>query len=332
MDVVEGDVLEDRAADGVQDDAGVAFAGTIAAGERIVGKRRRIRGHRAVDVAERDVADDAGRGGGRGRSLRTLRGLRRLLLLAALRRADADADRAGHILEQQVRERHVLEARSRAAVELERTAEHLVQHAVRDGDVLGSAAAEAEDGPARAEVAVGHRDVLAAAEQRARIVLTLDRAVADGDVLAADEMKPVVVAADAVEDVEPFHLDVACTDDAHAVVGAPPEAHVLHAEMITAIEQQMIRAAVAADAARRRHTGSRRVKLDALAVDETRAFDRDVRRANGEEERPVAVDERRIAAKRIASTACCVPSALPSSVPDAAMCRVTWLFSSTVPM
>src|SRR5262249_4524622 len=154
---------------------------------------------------------------------------------------DADPDRAGHFLQDDVRERHVLEPRPRTPVELERTAEYLMQHTVRHRDVLGDATAEAEDGPPRAEVGARHRHELAAPEQRAGVVLRLDGAVADRDMLAADEMEAVVVAVDAVEDVQAVHDDVLALNDADAVVGAVPEPQRADAEMLAAMEQQMIR-------------------------------------------------------------------------------------------
>ena len=83
----------------------------------LVGRQlRRIGRYRPVDVAERNVADDSG--------LRVRNGV------GALGRTDADADRAGHVLQDQIREGHVLEARSRAPVELDRAPVDLVQHAI----------------------------------------------------------------------------------------------------------------------------------------------------------------------------------------------------------
>src|SRR6266567_908311 len=116
-------------------------------------------------------------------------------------------------------------------MELDRAAVDLVQHAVRHGDVLGFAAAEAEHRPARAERGVRDRDELAAPEQRAGIVLRLDVAVADGDVFGADEMEAVVVAIDAVVDVEAVHVDVLALDDADAVIRALEEPQIPDAQV-----------------------------------------------------------------------------------------------------
>ena len=107
--------------------------------------------------------------------------------------------------------------RIRPELHLDGAAVGLIDDAVGDRDVLRIAAAEAEHRPARAEGAVGHRHELATAEQRAGVVLRLHVAVADVDILAADEVEAVVVAVDAVVDVDAVDPHVIALDDAHGM-------------------------------------------------------------------------------------------------------------------
>ncbi len=58
VDVVEGDIFEDRSSDGAERDAGVALSEVVVAGDGGVAELWRVGGDGAVDVAEGDVADD----------------------------------------------------------------------------------------------------------------------------------------------------------------------------------------------------------------------------------------------------------------------------------
>jgi len=58
MDVVEGDVFDDRSTDGAEGDGGALLAGVVTAGDSGLAKLRRVGGDGAVDVAEGDIADD----------------------------------------------------------------------------------------------------------------------------------------------------------------------------------------------------------------------------------------------------------------------------------
>src|SRR5260370_23417160 len=108
----------------------------------------------------------------------------------------ADGDRSGDVAHHQIAERDVLDSRPRAEAHLDDAAVGVVDHAVGNRDVLALAAAEPENRPARAERAVCHRDELVAAEQGARVVLAHHVAVHDVDVVAAVNMKSVVVQVD----------------------------------------------------------------------------------------------------------------------------------------
>ena len=206
-----------------------------------------------MDVAEGDVAHDRGfvvgvlsvgvhvvrdatswRAGGDG---------------ARSARAYGDVDRAGDVFEDDVREGYVFVAGAGVALEFDGAAVDLVEDAVGDGDVFGEASAEAEDGPASAEDAVGDGDEFAASEEGAGVVLRKDDAVVDGDVLGADEVEAVVVAVDAVVDVDGVHVDAPGLDDADAVVGAVDEIDVADDEVFALVGEDVVGTLVAAEAA-----------------------------------------------------------------------------------
>jgi len=212
-------------------------------------------------------------------------------------RAYGDVDGAGNVLENDVGEGDVFVTGAGVSLELDGAAVNVVQDAVGDGDVFGEASAEAEDGPAGAEDAVGDGDEFAASEEGAGVILREDDAVVDGDVLGADEVEAVVVAVDAVMDVDGVHVDAFGSDDADAVISAIDEVDVADGEVFALIGEYVVGTLVAADPAGRRGTANLRVELSALTVDGARAFDGDVLLPDSVEESPVAVDEGGVATK-----------------------------------
>ena len=129
-------------------------------------------------------------------------------------------DRAGYIIEYQIRERDVLIARALIALKLNRASIDLVQHAIRNSYVLRKAATEPEDRPAGAEDAVGDGHELAAAEQGACIILREHDAVTYSQILGADEVEAVIIPIHAIVDVDAVHVHPLALNDAEAVIGA----------------------------------------------------------------------------------------------------------------
>jgi len=253
-----------------------------------------------------------------------------------LRRADgpdADVNGAGDVFEDEVGERHILIPRSWLAVELDGAAVDLVEDAVGDGDVFGYAAAEPEDRPARAEDAVGDGYEFAASEEGAGVVLGKDGAVADGYIFGAYEVEAVVVAVDAVVDVEAVHVDALALDDTNAVVGAIEQREIADGKVFAAVGEDLVGAAKAAEAAGGWGAADGRVKLCSLSVDGARALDSDVLCVDGEEKGIVAVFEGRVAGERD-----CVDRVILLAVAAAEYfscggnVKGTLLRSSTVPM
>ncbi len=183
-------------------------------------------------------------------------------------------------------------------MKLDRATVDLIKQAIRDGDVFSDSAAEAENGPAGTEGRIGNGHELATAKKRAGIVLGLDIAIADRDMLATDEMKSIVIAIDAIVDVEGVHVNASRLDDTHAMVGAAEQIDIANREALTTVEQESVGTAVAAKSAGRRDAARGRMKLRALAIDRAGTFHGDVDRIHSENEGPVSVFQSGIAVKR----------------------------------
>lgn len=110
-------------------------------------------------------------------------------------------------------------------------------------------------------------------------------------------METVIVAIDAVVNVEAVDMNMLTLDNANAVIGSVNQNDIAHSEPVTAITEQVIRAPVTSQAAWWWSSANWRVKLRALAVDRSLAFDGDVRCVDGEEKRPVPVNQCRVAAE-----------------------------------
>src|SRR6516225_4427609 len=98
-------------------------------------------------------------------------------------------------------------------------------------------AAETKNRPARAELAVGDRDILAAAEERAGVVLAFHAAICHVHVRGADEMEPVVVAVHAAVDVDAGKPRIAALDDTDGMIRAVLHYNVPNAQIFALIEQ-----------------------------------------------------------------------------------------------
>ncbi len=106
---------------------------------------------------------------------------------------------------------------------------------------------------------------------------------------AADEVKSVVIAIDAIGNMKTIHVNETGLDDAHTVIGAFREANVPEAEIPATIKQKQIGAAIPAEAARRRSAANGRMELESLTVNHARAFDGDIGGIDGKEQSPIAI-------------------------------------------
>src|SRR5438067_2291817 len=79
--------------------------------------------------------------------------------------ADADVYGPGDILQDEIGEGHVLVPGTGISLELDGASVDLIEHTVGHGNIFGSAAAETEDRPARAEDTVGDGYKFATAEE-----------------------------------------------------------------------------------------------------------------------------------------------------------------------
>lgn len=195
------------------------------------------------------------------------------------------------MLQDQIREKDVLDLGLSAEVHLDGTTISFVNDAVGDDDVFRIAAPEAEDGPARTECAVGDGHIFATTEEGAGVVLGLHVAIADVNVLATDEVEAVVVAIDAVVDAKALHPDEITLDDSNGVEGAGNEKNIANTKILAAIEEKMIRTLAAASSRRRRNAAAGAAKLCALAVNGSRTFNVDIFGIDGEDQADIAVAE-----------------------------------------
>src|SRR5580700_5806695 len=123
----------------------------------------RVGRHCSVNVGEGDIAHNRRRkvlvdGEGIYRSRSSTRS-------AWCPRPEADVNRACHVIQYEVGERHVLKPGTWSTMELNGASVDLSQDAVADCDIHRNSSAKAEDRPACAEETVGHGNVATASEQ-----------------------------------------------------------------------------------------------------------------------------------------------------------------------
>ena len=114
--------------------------------------------------------------------------------------------------------KEILETRSFIALKLNGTSEYVIQDTVGDRDIFRYAAAKAENRPSRAEDRARDGNEFATAEHCTGIVLRQNSAVADSYVFRANKMEAIIVAIDAVVDIQAFHMHMLTLDDADAVI------------------------------------------------------------------------------------------------------------------
>src|SRR5690348_10697299 len=110
-------------------------------------------------------------------------------------------------------------------------------------------------------------------------------------VLAADEMKPVVVMNHPAMNVDAREDGILALDHAHGVKRAVLQKNVAHDKISASIKQQMIRAPSAADARRGRNASFRAKELMTLPVNRARSFNRNVFCVDRIEQPDIAVAE-----------------------------------------
>jgi hypothetical protein len=102
-------------------------------------------------------------------------------------------------------------------------------------------------------------------------------------------METVVVAVDAVVDVDPVHVDAAAFDHTDTMVGAVEQRDVADRQVLATVAKDVIGAPVAAESAGRWAAVNGGMKLCSLAVDGSGTFDGHFLCIDGEEQSPVAV-------------------------------------------
>ena len=122
----------------------------------------------------------------------------------------------------------------------DRTSIDLIEQTIGDRDIFGKSSAETENGPARAEGAVGDHDIFAAAKERTGIVLGLDIAVDYVDKFAADKMKAIIISIHAVMNAHAICVDVMGLNKANRVISAAQEEDVLDNNIFALIEEQAV--------------------------------------------------------------------------------------------
>ena len=137
---------------------------------------------------------------------------------------------------------------------------HGIEQTVGYGHIFGVAPAEPEGRPPRRKTRIGDGDEFARAEEGAGVVLAFDFAITDGDVLGGDEMEAVVVAGDAVVNMNVVHADKRRFNHAHHVVGALEEIDVRHRQVRALIKKEKIGSLISFDSGGWRPTAHRRMK------------------------------------------------------------------------
>src|SRR5262249_46724131 len=132
----------------------------------------------------------------------------------------------------------------------------------------------------------------------AGVVLAFHSAVAQVNMLRADEVKAVVVVIHAIVDAYAVQLHILTLNDADRMEGALIKKYVADGEVLAAMKEQMIRTLSAAASRGRWNAALRTAELRALAVNRPRSFDRDVLGVYGKDQSDVAVGKRRVPSER----------------------------------
>lgn len=162
--------------------------------------------------------------------------------------------------------------RSRIDLELDGTSVYLIEKTIGDCDILRGTAAKTEDGPACTERAIRNSYKFAASKQCASVILRLYGAIGDGDIFRADEMKSVIVAVDAVMDIDVIHMDAGALNDTNAVKRTIEQRDIADGQVLATIAKDVIWPAATADAAGWRSTANSGVELRALPIDRAGPF------------------------------------------------------------
>src|SRR5262249_35968594 len=111
----------------------------------------------------------------------------------------------------------------------------------------------------------------------------------------ADEMKAVVVPVDAVVDVNSVDVNVAALDDADRMVGACDQPDVANDDVLTLMQQHVVRTVVPSPTGGRRNAPARAGTRQSLAVNGSGTVDSNVFRSHGENQPDIAVAQSGIA-------------------------------------
>ena len=151
-----------------------------------------------------------------------------------------------------------------------------VDQTIGNGDVLGLASSKSEYRPAGAERGIRNSNVLATTEESAGIVLTFDGAVADVNVLRADEVKAVVVAIHAIVYANARKVHIGRLNDADRMIGTLEKRDIPYSDVFALMEKKVVRTIITSTTRWRWDSASGTVKLEALPIDDSRTFDDEV--------------------------------------------------------
>src|SRR5215469_10645403 len=101
-----------------------------------------------------------------------------------------------------------------------RTSKYFGKQAIGHDNVRCMTAPKPKNRPPRAEFTIRHRHILAAAKERAGVILAFHSAVADVHVRRADEMKSIVIVVDAAMNMNPREPRVIALDHADGMIRA----------------------------------------------------------------------------------------------------------------
>ena len=153
-------------------------------------------------------------------------------------------NRPGHLLQDEIGKRDILETRSFIALKLNGHPNTSYRTQLETEIFSAMPPPKRKNRPSRAEDRARDGNEFATAEHCTGIVLRQRSAVADSYVFRANKMEAIIVAIDAVVDIQAFHMHMLTLDDADAVIRSVHQGNIAHCKPIAAIEEQVIRTSI----------------------------------------------------------------------------------------